>query len=1037
MRDKQSDEKVMDIEELKRELAESRAAIEALRRDEEEYRRRLESIEEGYYEVDLNGNSIFFNEAMCRILGRSPAEMRNLNHRDYTSPETAKRIFKVFNKIYDGGPPAKVLDYEIIRKDGSIVMAEFSASLLKDASGKPVGFHGVVRDRTEQKRAEKALAESEEKYRNILETMSEGYYECDLKGKFIFINQALADIHGRTRKEMMGLDNRNYASPETAKKIFKIYNELFRTGAQVRISDYEIIRKDGSVIWVEISASLLKDSSGEIIGFRGIVRNWTDQKKAEKALSESEERYRIILESINEGYYEVDLAGNFTFCNDALSKIHGRTQEEMIGLNHRGYTSPETAKRIYRIFNEMYRREGKPTRIIDYEIIRKDGSIVSAEFSASLLKDGSGNITGFRGIVRDRTEQSKVEKALRDSEEKYRTILETMEEGYYEVDLDGTRTFCNDALCRIYGYTYEEMIGMNYRTYAPSETGRELRKIYGEVYRTGIPAKINHQRAFRKDGTPIEIEASVALKRDNSGNPIGFRGIIVDKTEHIKWEKALRQSEEKYRLLVENAHDAIYILQDGLMRFCNRRTATLTGYSAEDLAMAPFEGLICSGDRDKVMEWQRKVLAGEDQPDTFSFQIRNRRNDILWVELDAVAMNWEDRPATLNFLRDITAQKKMEVQFIQAQKMEAIGTLAGGIAHDFNNLLMGIQGNASLMLLKMQPHDPNYARLKNIEQQVQAGAALTRQMLGVAKGGKYEVKATNINKLIEAGLDLYGRTRKEIRVHKHFQENLWTVEVDRSQIEQVLLNLYVNAGHAMPAGGDLYVETKNITLDESYTARFGIRPGTFVRISVTDTGVGMDEATQKRAFDPFFTTKDMGRGTGLGLASAYGIVKNHNGIINVYSEKGKGATFNIYLPATDKDVAEEKPARFKITKGTETILLVDDQEAIIEIGVSLLHELGYKVISAGGGLAAIDIYRREGGRIGLVILDMIMPEIGGGETFERLKEIDPNVKVILSSGYTINGQAKEILDRGCKGFLQKPFGLEELSKKIRQVLDEK
>jgi CheY-like chemotaxis protein len=350
---------------------------------------------------------------------------------------------------------------------------------------------------------------------------------------------------------------------------------------------------------------------------------------------------------------------------------------------------------------------------------------------------------------------------------------------------------------------------------------------------------------------------------------------------------------------------------------------------------------------------------------------------------------------------------------------------------------MGIQGNASLMLLDIDADHPHYARLKSIEQQVQAGAELTRQLLGAARGGKYEVRPTDINRLVEGGLDVFGRTNKDIIIHKYLQEAVWTVEVDKSQIEQVLLNIYINARQAMPGSGDLYVETKNIILDEDYVGPFGISPGKFVRISVTDTGTGMDEITQKKAFDPFFTTKKMGRGTGLGLASAYGIIKNHNGIINIYSEKGEGTTLKIYLPVSDKDVVKEAESQVEIIRGAESILYVDDQQPIVDVGRALLESMGYRVITAMSGKEAMEIYSRDRDRIDLIILDMIMPGLSGGDTFDQLKKIDPQVKVLLSSGYSINGQARAILDRGCNGFIQKPFSLANLSKKVRQILDGK
>ena len=271
---------------------------------------------------------------------------------------------------------------------------------------------------------------------------------------------------------------------------------------------------------------------------------------------------------------------------------------------------------------------------------------------------------------------------------------------------------------------------------------------------------------------------------------------------------------------------------------------------------------------------------------------------------------------------------------------------------------------------------------------------------------------------------------------KH-QEGIWTVEVDGGQIEQVLLNLYINAWQSMPGGGNLYLQTENVRLDSGYIKPFAIDPGKYVKISVTDTGVGMDKNTQERMFEPFFTTKKMGRGTGLGLASAYGIIKNHGGIISVYSEKDEGTTFNIYLPASDKEVLELEEKSHEILKGTETILLVDDEEIIIDVGKEVLEELGYRVLIAQRGKEAIEVYRANAEDIDLVVLDMIMPDMGGGETFDKLKEMDQGVKVLLSSGYSINGDAQQVLDRGCMGFIQKPFNLTAISQKIREILDKK
>ena len=388
--------------------------------------------------------------------------------------------------------------------------------------------------------------------------------------------------------------------------------------------------------------------------------------------------------------------------------------------------------------------------------------------------------------------------------------------------------------------------------------------------------------------------------------------------------------------------------------------------------------------------------------------------------------------------RDVTERKKLESKLIQAQKMESIGTLAGGVAHDFNNLLMGIQGYTSLMLLDLDAIHPHYARLKSIEEQVRSGADLTKQLLGFARGGKYQVTTIDLNDVIEKSSVMFGRTKKEISIHCNLDSNLWPVEADRGQIEQALLNLYVNAWQAMPGGGKLYIDTQNIIIGDNYVSTFTIEPGNYIKISVTDTGLGMDDKTIERIFDPFFTTKEMGRGTGLGLASVYGIIKGHRGMIKVYSEKGHGTTFTIYLPSSTKNVMPEKELHSveETLRGHETILLVDDEEVILDVSKAILENLGYRIISSDKGEEAIKIYKTDPNKIDLVILDMILPGMSGMETFDRLKEINPNIKVILSSGYSLNGNARNLINKGCRAFIQKPFSISAISSTIRRVLDE-
>ncbi|MCJ7539756.1 MAG: response regulator, partial [Desulfobacterales bacterium] len=390
---------------------------------------------------------------------------------------------------------------------------------------------------------------------------------------------------------------------------------------------------------------------------------------------------------------------------------------------------------------------------------------------------------------------------------------------------------------------------------------------------------------------------------------------------------------------------------------------------------------------------------------------------------------------TLFLLRDISEKKRVEAQLHYIERMEAIGTLAGGIAHDFNNLMMGMLGNISLTLYDIGPDDPNYRRLKTVERLIQSGSELTSKLLGYARKGKYELRPIDLNKIIKESSAAFGRARKEIVISKDLAEDLFSVKADGSQIEQVFINLFINAADAMPGGGDLFLQTANVTHKEMKGKPYTPKPGKYVMIKVKDNGTGMDQKTIERIFQPFFTTKEMGLGSGLGLASAYGIVKGHGGYIDVESEKGHGSVFSIYILASEALIQKDPIVSERIEEGDETILLVDDEEMIIDVGVQLLEKLGYTVLEAGGGKEAIQIYQENRDNIDMIILDMIMPDIGGSEVYDKIKTIDPGVKVLLSSGYSVDGQATEILERGCNGFIQKPFNLKNLSRKIKEVLN--
>ncbi len=528
----------------------------------------------------------------------------------------------------------------------------------------------------------------------------------------------------------------------------------------------------------------------------------------------------------------------------------------------------------------------------------------------------------------------------------------------------------------------------------------------------------------------------------------------------------IREREQRFRALSENAPDIIYTLNvDGRFLYVNPAWEKILGYNKETVVGKFFTDFLKKEDMERFTP-------------VFSY-IRDNRQTITDLYVPILHKDGSERLfymsgapdadsegnviGVVGTFKDVTDLKKsefelrgmneslkqeiedrklaeakradLERQLRQAQKMEAVGTLAGGLAHDFNNLLMGIQGYTSLMLLSTNESHNHYEKLKNIEKYVVRGSDLTKQLLGFARGGKYEVRPTNINELIKTSSHMFGRTKKEISISTAFESKIWRVEVDQGQVEQVLLNLYLNAAQAMPGGGSIHIETKNVIIDESEIRNKYFKPGKYVRIIVKDTGVGIDEKTKGRIFDPFFTTKEMGRGTGLGLASAYGIIKSHNGFINVESEVGRGSEFIIHLPASEKASIEETVIAEKLVMGNETLLLVDDEEDILKIGAEMLNRLGYKVMPARSGMEAVKLFTEKKDEINLVILDMVMPEMNGSETFDLLKKIQPDLKVLLSSGYSLSEEASQILKNGHNSFIQKPFDINRVSSKIRELLD--
>jgi two-component system, cell cycle sensor histidine kinase and response regulator CckA len=812
-----------------------------------------------------------------------------------------------------------------------------------------------------------------------------------------------------------------------------------------------------------------------------VMRNMREKIKE---FSTDKKLFDFILEKISEGIFIVDFQGRINYANSAALSFCDVSEKSLIGSDFTRMFSIDERPRVIEL---MKTATDKLEAIAEEYPFRLNEHIVSARFLSSGKKDDNSIV-----IINDVTAQhsAKEELKLRDSGLSLHHKATQMFNSSLKLDqvfvtvLEEVRRLMDVMGCSIWLIeegTEELVCKQAAGTYGETLVGWRLASgegLAGWVARHGksliAPETSDDERHYKEVDLLIgrDMRSILSVPLRVKGDVIGVLQVVDSQTERFnkkhlalieplagsaaiaienarlyekaqqeilirqQAEEALRESENKYRTVLEANPDSVIVYdKTGKVTYLNPTFTNVFGWTLEECLGKRMDMFIPEKDRSETHEMIKKLLAGENLLAIQTHQ-NTKSGDVIPVSISsAIFYDSEYQPAgSVVNLRDIREQKKLETQIHQAQKMEAIGTLAGGIAHDYNNLLMAILGNTSLMAFDLRSDHPHYERLKNIEKYVQSGADLTKQLLGLAKGGKYEVKPIDINDVMRKSSEMFNRTKKEIRIHSNYQKDLWRVEADTSQIEQVLLNLYVNASQAMPEGGELYLQTENVTLDDSYTRYLSLKGGNYVKISVTDTGTGMDDNIKKRIFDPFFTTKDIGRGTGLGLASAYGIVKNHRGIINVYSEIDKGSAFNIFLPASTKEVKQDMLMNQKSLKGTGTILLVDDEDMIIDVCSQILASLGYMPLLARSGKEAIDVYQRNRDRIVMVILDMIMPGMGGGETYDRLKKIDSEIRVLLSSGYSLDGQASEIIDRGCNGFIQKPFNVIQLSRKIKEVL---
>lgn len=775
------------------------------------------------------------------------------------------------------------------------------------------------------------------------------------------------------------------------------------------------------------------------------VRSWAVVKEAqrrmeaEEASLESEARYRSIFENAVEGIYQSTPDGRFISVNPALARITGYdSPEELVravtDISRDIYADPEDR----RAFEATLERQGTVTNQ-EVRFRRRDGKIIWVSLNGRAVKDRAGKVLHYEGTVEDITDRKIAQIMIRDEMEFNRTLLQTSPAFFVALSAEGKTLLMNQSMLDALGYTMEEVSGKDYVSiFVPPEETGSVREVFSRIVSSHEPVLCEHH-IVASDGRLLLVEWHGRAVRDDQGALQYFFGVGIDLTERRKAEDALRAETEKLQMLSENAPvGMVLISKEGRFTYVNTKFREMFGYDLGDVPDGRSWFRKAYPDKQYrtmvISTWLEDFVdaePGERKPRVFTVNCADGKQRLItFVTLRLTSGEH------LMVSEDMTELKHLEDRLRQSQKMEAIGNLAGGVAHDFNNILTTIMGYGSLLQQEVGGNEKVRSHVEQILSAAQKAANLTQSLLAFSRHRTVTLKPLNLNESLKGAEKLLKRLLTEdIDFSLVLTEKDTTILADGTEIDQILFNLVSNARDAMARGGRLTIETDIVEMDSAYLEAHGFgRPGEYVAIAVSDTGVGMDDATQERMFDPFFTTKEIGKGTGLGLATVYGIVSQHNGYINVYSEPGKGATFRIFFPLAEPAAKEEQPDIVDVKGGSETILIAEDNEAVMTLIKKILTKHGYRTLEAADGERAVDIFRSNGG-VDLVILDSVMPKMNGREAYEEIRRISPDVKALFISGHTRDTR----LDKGIAdeevNFLPKPLSPIKLLQTIREILD--
>jgi PAS domain S-box-containing protein len=998
----------------------------------------LRSISDGVITADTTGRVVMFNEAAENLTGWREQEAvgRPLDEvLHIIDPDSGEVRTDLVQQILTGrimvGPEHHSL---AVKRDRSEISIALSVAPMRDSAGVVSGVVVAFRDTTESRRAAEAIMRSRDSYLKMFDESPTLIWRSGNDGRCHSFNNTWQRFTGRDVAQDLGYGWIENIHPDDATRCTQVYEKAFRTRQSFEM-EFRLRRFDGEDRWIIGTGRPFHELDGSFGGFICSGYDITERRRAEEVLRNSEQRFRYLYEQAPLGYQSLDAEGRLIEVNKAWSDFFGYTHDEVIGRSFGEFLTAAGQHQFaecFAGFNGQGEMQG-----LEIEVVRKDQSRAVVAFYGSVGRGEQGQFRQAHCIFQDISDHKRAKIALRESEERFRSAFHCAATGMALVGLDGRFLQVNRSLCEMVGYSEEELLSQTWQalTY-PEDLDANLDLIRRMLSEDGL-AEQSEKRYLHKTGNAVWAQESISLLRDGTGQPL----YLIAQFQDISQRKRAEQDRTLLAIAAEQSVESITMIdREGVVRYANFAFERIHGRRREDAVGQHFRHLLGDDSAEPLYFAMWEAL---NRGDTWLGHISEKGRDGQPRELDTSVSPIRDASGdVIHYVvvqRDETQERSMERQLRQAQKMEAIGTLAGGIAHDFNNILAAIIGYTEMVLFKSTKDSPIR---RNLEQVLKAGnraKELVKQILAFSRQSEQELKPIQISIIIKEALKLLRASLPTtVEIRQHISGKTGLVLADPTQIQQVVMNLCANAAHAMRAsGGVLEVTVEEVELDGKALARHAeLSPGHYLRLTVRDSGHGMNPEIMARIFDPFFSTKIPGEGTGMGLAVVHGIVKSHGGAIDVSSKVGEGTTFHIFFPRLESGaMAKTKPAA-PIPRGTERILLVDDEEAMVDMGRQMLTHLGYQVVAQNNSREALRLFSRDPHQFNLVITDQTMPHMTGTELSRAILAVRPDMPIILCTGFSEVIAAEEAKAQGIREFVLKPILTLELATTIRRILDD-